>query len=69
MSKKSKTNISKNCSEIDFKCFIFSDDIEYIEKFFTSKNPSVSCKFINVTTELRYLRQVLLDNYKVDSGG
>ena len=62
---KVKTKANKSCFEIDFKCFIFSDAVEDIEKFFISDNPSVQCKILDLTTEVRFLRQALFDEHKV----
>lgn len=53
-------------SEQNIKCFIFSDDLNQIGEFFKSEAPKLSCKVLNVNTEIRNLRQVLLSEHKVD---
>ena len=61
-------NIHDTFREQEYKCFIFSDDVDQIETLLASsnKNSNVPCKIINLKTELRFLRRDLQNNYNVD---
>ncbi|MBP3615282.1 MAG: hypothetical protein IJ473_01510 [Alphaproteobacteria bacterium] len=58
-------NIHDNLMIQRYKCFIFSDDVNQIENIF-SNNPQIKCKIIELDTEIRFARNVLITNYGVN---
>ncbi len=61
-------NLHNAYKECHFKCFIFSDDVNQIEKIFSNngKKFAVECKVVTIDTEVRNIRNFLLKQYNVD---
>ena len=59
-------NLCNGFNEDNFKCFIFSDDVNQIEKILNNDKISVECKIIELNTKIRDVRKVLLKEYNVD---
>ncbi len=60
-------NMGNAFNEQEYRCFIFSDDVNQIEHLVTyEKNSGIVCKVVDIKTELRFLRSVLLKDYNVE---
>ena len=60
-------NMGNAFNEQEYKCFIFSDDVNQIETILSSDtNSNIPAKILDLKTEIRFLRQVLKKDYNVD---